>query len=378
LQPIEPYTQKISTISDNPVSQIPDPYRSSKKEIVIASIKEGIMAGLSRELGIDLGTLNTRIAEGKNILIQEPTVAAILLEELKLVEIGQSALDMLGRVPESIEVNFPMRYGVIAEYEITENLLREWVRQVTGRMLLFRPSLMITIPFGITSVERRAVYEVGLGSGSRDVNLIQQPLAAALGVDLPIGTPTGNMIICLGGGTTQAAVLSMNGIVSAKTSRTAGLALDEAIVDFIRRKYGLIIGQPTAEQLKIRIGSAIPQDEQSVMEIQAQDQVTGLPRPATLTTDEIVEALQSPLELIATSVRRVLEQTPPELISDIIDRGVALCGGTSLLRGIDRYLTKTLGIPAYLVDNPTTCVVEGAAKSFSMLEILSRNLPPKA
>jgi len=336
------------------------------------------MAGLSRELGIDLGTLNTRIAEGKNILIQEPTVAAILLEELKLVEIGQSALDMLGRVPESIEVNFPMRYGVIAEYEITENLLREWVRQVTGRMLLFRPSLMITIPFGITSVERRAVYEAGLGSGSRDVNLIQQPLAAALGVDLPIGTPTGNMIICLGGGTTQAAVLSMNGIVSAKTSRTAGLALDEAIIDFIRRKYGLIIGQPTAEQLKIRIGSAIPQDEQSVMEIQAQDQVTGLPRPATLTTDEIVEALQSPLELIATSVRRVLEQTPPELISDIIDRGVALCGGTSLLRGIDRYLTKTLGIPAYLVDNPTTCVVEGAAKSFSMLEILSRNLPPKA
>ena len=336
------------------------------------------MAGLSRELGIDLGTLNTRIAEGKNILIQEPTVAAILLEELKLVEIGQSALDMLGRVPESIEVNFPMRYGVIAEYEITENLLREWVRQVTGRMLLFRPSLMITIPFGITSVERRAVYEAGLGAGSRDVNLIQQPLAAALGVDLPIGTPTGNMIICLGGGTTQAAVLSMNGIVSAKTSRTAGLALDEAIIDFIRRKYGLIIGQPTAEQLKIRIGSAIPQDEQSVMEIQAQDQVTGLPRPATLTTDEIVEALQSPLELIATSVRRVLEQTPPELISDIIDRGVALCGGTSLLRGIDRYLTKTLGIPAYLVDNPTTCVVEGAAKSFSMLEILSRNLPPKA
>ena len=336
------------------------------------------MAGFTRELGIDLGTLNTRIAEGKNILIQEPTVAAILLEELKLVEIGQSALDMLGRVPETIEVNFPMRYGVIAEYEITENLLREWVRQVTGRMLLFRPSLMITIPFGITSVERRAVYEAGLGSGSRDVNLIQQPLAAAIGIDLPIGTPTGNMIICLGGGTTQAAVLSMNGIVSARTSRTAGLAFDEAIINYIRNKYGLIIGQPTAEQLKIRIGAAVPQDEQEIMEIQAQDQVTGLPRPATLTTDEMVDALQKPLEEIATSIRRVLEQTPPELISDIIDRGVALCGGTSLLRGIDRYLTKSLGIPAYLVDNPTTCVVEGAAKSFSMIEVLSRNLPPKA
>jgi rod shape-determining protein MreB len=336
------------------------------------------MAGLSRELGIDFGTLNTRIAEGKNILIQEPTIVAILLEELKLVEIGQSALDMLGRVPDNIEVNRPIRHGVIAEFEIAENLLREWVRQVTGRMLLFRPKLMITIPFGITSVERRAVYEAGLGAGSRDVNLIQQPLAAAIGVDLPIGTPTGNMIICLGGGTSQAAVLAMNGIVSAQTSRVAGLRLDEAIIDYVREKYGLIIGQPTAEQLKIKIGAAIPQDQQQTMEIQGQDQVSGLPRPASLTSDEIVEAIQRPLEDIATMVRKVLESTPPELISDIIDRGVALCGGLSLLRGIDRYLTKALGIPAYLVDNPITCVVEGAAKSFSMIESLSRNLPPKA
>ncbi|MFW5713650.1 MAG: rod shape-determining protein [Brevefilum sp.] len=335
------------------------------------------MAGLSRELGIDLGTLNTRVAEGKNILIQEPTVAAILLDELKLVEIGQSALDMLGRVPENIEVNRPMRYGVIAEYEITENMLREWVRQVTGRMLLFRPKLMITVPFGITSVERRAVYEAGLGAGSRDVDLIQQPLAAAIGVDLPIGTPTGNMIICLGGGTSQAAVLAMHGIVSAKTTRVAGLKLDQAIIDYVRDKYGLIIGQPTAEKLKIRIGAAIPQDEQETMEIQGQDQVSGLPKPATLTTDEIVEALQDPLKDISETIQRVLEKTPPELISDIIDRGVALCGGTAHLHGIDRYLTKYLGIPAYLVDNPTTCIVEGAAKAFSMLEVLGRNLPPK-
>lgn len=336
------------------------------------------MAGLSRELGVDLGTLNTRIAEGKNILIQEPTVVAILLDEQKLVEIGQSALDMLGRVGEDIEVNRPMRFGVIAEYEITENLLREWIRQVTGKMLLFRPKLMITIPFGITSVERRAVYEAGLGAGSRDVNLIQQPLAAAIGIDLPIGTPTGNMIICLGGGTSQAAVLAMHGIVSAKTSRVAGLKLDEAIIDYVRDKYGLIIGQPTAEQLKIRIGAAIPQDEQEMMEIQGQDQVSGLPKPATLTTEEIVESLQDPLEDIAKMIQRVLEKTPPELISDIIDRGVALCGGTALLRGIDRYLTRSLGIPAYLVDNPTNCIVEGAAKSFSMMGVLSRNLPPKA
>jgi len=291
------------------------------------------------------------------------------------VEIGQSALDMLGRVPENIEVSRPMRNGVIAEFEITENLLRHLVRKVTGRMLLFRPKLMITVPYGVTSVERRAAYEAGLGAGSRDVNLIQQPLAGAIGIDLPIGTPTGNMIICLGGGTTQAAVLAMHGIVSADTSPIAGLKLDDAIIEYVRRRYGLIIGQPTAEQLKIRIGAAVAQDEQESMDIQAQDQVSGLPKPATLTTDEIVEALQPPLEEIANTIRRVLEKTPPELISDIIDRGVALCGGTSLLRGIDRYLTKSLGIPAYLVDNPTTCVVEGAAKSLSMLEVLSRSLP---
>jgi len=336
------------------------------------------MAGLSRELGIDLGTLNTRIAEGKDILLQEPTIVAILLEELKIVEIGQSALDMMGRVPDSIEVNRPLRFGVIAEYEITENLLRELVRQVTGRMLLFRPRLMITIPYGVTSVERRAAFEAGLGAGSRDVNLIQQPLAAAIGIDLPIGTPTGNMIICLGGGTSQAAVLAMNSMVAAETTRVAGLKLDEAIVDYVRKKYGLIIGQPTAEQLKLNIGAAIPQSEQKTMQIQGQEQVTGLPKPATLTTEEIIEALQPPLETIADTIQRVLEKTPPELISDIIDRGVALCGGTALLPGIDRYLTQALGIPAYLVDNPTTCVVEGAAKSFSMLEALSRSLPPKA
>lgn len=335
------------------------------------------MAGFSHELGIDLGTLNIRIAEGKDILIQEPTVVAILLEELKIVEIGKSALDMMGRVPDNIEVNRPMRFGVIAEYEITENLLREFVRQVTGRMLLFRPKLMITVPFGVTSVERRAVYEAGLGAGSRDVNLIQQPLAGAIGVDLPFGTPTGNMIICLGGGTSQAAVLAMHGIVSAETSRVAGLELDEAIVRYVRRKYGLIIGQQTAEQLKIQIGAAIPQDNQESMQIQGQDQISGLPKPATLTTDEIVEALQSPLEDIAGTIRRVMEKTPPELISDIIDRGVALSGGTSLLRGVDRYFTRSLGIPAYVVDNPTTCVVEGAAKAFSMIDVLSRNLPPK-
>jgi len=333
------------------------------------------MAAFARELGIDLGTLNTQIGEGKQILIQEPTVVAIVVDEMKLVEYGTTALGMMGRVPESIEVVRPLRHGVIAEYEITEKFLGVLMRKITGPTILFRPKIMISVPYGITSVERRAVHEAGLGAGSREVHLIQQPLAAALGIGLPIHTPTGNMILCLGGGTTQAAVISMNGIVSAETSHVAGLKLDEAIASYIRKKYGLIIGQPTAEMLKLKIGAAISQEEKKSMEIQGQEQVTGLPKPATLSTEEIVEAMEAPLLEIVSTARRVLEKTPPELISDIIDRGVAICGGTSLMRGLDKFLTLQLGIPAYLVDNPVTCTVEGTVKGMAMLETLNRNLP---
>lgn len=329
--------------------------------------------GLSRELGIDLGTFNTQIAEGNQILIQEPTVVAIVIDEMKLVEYGTTALGMLGRVPDSIEVVRPLRNGVIAEYELTEIFLRELIRKVTGPTLFFRPQLIISTPYGVTSVEKRAIQEAGLGAGAREVNLIPQPLAAAIGIDLPINTPTGNMIISLGAGTSQAAVISMSGIVSAETSRTAGLSIDDAIIAYVRKKYGLMIGQISAEQLKLNIGAAIPSENEKTMEILGQDQVTGLPKPASLTTNEIVEAIQSPLEEIVTTIRRVLEKTPPELISDIIDRGVALCGGTSLLKGLDKYLTVALGIPAYVVENPVTCTVEGLAKSAPLLDVIIRS-----
>lgn len=332
------------------------------------------MPFLTRELGIDLGTLNTVIAEGNQILLQEPTVVALMIEEQKLVELGQAAKDMDGRVPEMIEVLRPLRGGVIAEYEITENLLAYMIKKVSGPMIFFRPRIMITVPFGVTSVESRAVHEAGLGAGSREVYLIPQPLSAALGVDLPIGTPSGNMIICLGGGTTQAAVLAMNVIITAEGTRMGGLDLDEAIISYVRRKHGVIIGQPTAEQLKLRIGAAIPQEQQQTMEVQGQDQVTGLPRPVTLSTEEIVEALQETLDNMTRTAKHVLEKTPPELLSDIIDRGVALCGGGALLRGIDKYLTKSLGIPAYLVDNPTTCTAEGAIRAMGMRDLLRRSL----
>jgi rod shape-determining protein MreB len=331
------------------------------------------MPVFTRELGIDLGTLNTVITEGNQIVLQEPTVVAIVVDEQKMVEWGQAARDMLGRVSDSIEVVRPLQHGVIAEFEITENLLQYLVKRICGPMFIFRPTLVLTIPYGITSVETRAVHEVGLGAGSRDVVLLQQPLAAALGVDLPINTPSGNMIISLGGGTNQVAILAMNEIVSAETTRTGGLHMDEAIVNYVRKKYGMIIGQPTAELLKVRIGAAIPQDTPLTMEVQGQDQVSGLPRPVTLTTDDIVEAIQDPLNEIVMSVKRVLEKTPPELISDIIDRGAALCGGGALTRGIDKYLTKTLGIPAYLVDNPMTCTAEGATRALGMRDMLRRS-----
>jgi len=334
------------------------------------------VALFSKDLGIDLGTMFTRLADSTQVLLNEPTIVAIEVLDQKMVAVGQEARDMYGRVPESIEVARPLKNGVIADYEITETLLQYLLQRASGSMRIFRPRVMITVPYGVTSVERRAVYEAVLEAGSREASLIQQPLAAALGVDLPINSPSGNMVICLGGGCTEAAVMAMYGIVAAETLRAGGMDLDEAIVNYVRRKYGVVVGQSTAEQLKMKVGAAVPQDTENSMEVQGQDQVTGLPRPITLTTGEIVEALQEPLRLVVETGRRVLEKTPPELVADIIDRGVALCAGGALLRGIDKLLTKSLGIPAYLVDNPITCVVEGAVKALPMYNILRRNLPP--
>ncbi len=334
------------------------------------------MPFLTREMGIDLGTMNIVVTEGNQILLHEPTVVAIVVDELKMVEWGQAAKDMYGRVPDSIEVIRPMRHGVIAEFEIIEKLLEFLIKKLVGPMLIFRPKAMITVPYGITSVESRAVHEAGLGAGCREIFLIQQPLAAALGVDLPINTPSGNMIILMGGGTNQAAVLAMNSIVTAETSRTGGIAFDDAIMTHVRKKYGIIIGQPTAEQLKIRIGAAVPQAKSEIMEVQGQNQVTGLPQSLELSTDDIVDALQEPLTELANTAKKVLEKTPPELIADIIDRGVAICGGGSLLRSVDKYLTRALGLPVYLVDNPATCTAEGAAKAMAMRDVLRRSLLP--
>ncbi len=334
------------------------------------------MALFGRDLGIDLGTINTLICEGGDIVLHEPTVVAIDVDELKIVEVGQAAREMDGRVPETIQVMRPLRHGVIADFEVTQRMLGHFIEKACGPTRLFKPRVMITVPYGVTSVESRAVHEAALQAGSRDVHLIQQPLAAAIGVGLPVATPSGNMVVQLGGGVTQAAVLAMSGIVSADAVRIAGNELDEAIAVYVRKKYGLIIGQRTAAEAKIRIGAAVPQDEDRSIEVQGQDQVTSLPRPVVLTTHELVEAIQETLHLMLAAVRNVLERTPPELASDIIDKGMVVCGGTALLRGMDKWLTRETGIPAYLAEEPVACVAKGAAKALTMLERLRRALPP--
>ena len=328
-----------------------------------------------KELGIDLGTVNTLICDGDEIVLHEPTVVAIDVEELKIVDVGHSAREMDGRVPEVIEVSRPLRDGVIADFEVTHRMLGHFIEKVCGPARLFKPRAMVTTPLGVTSVERRAVHEATLQAGCREVVLIQEPLAAAIGVGLPIATPSGNMVVDLGGGVTQAAVIAMSGIVSSHAIRMGGINLDEAISSYIRKKYGLIIGPRTAEEAKIRIGAAIPQDEEKTIELQGQDQVTGLPRPITLSTGEVVESLQETLQLMVVAIRNVLEQTPPELASDIIDRGMVICGGSSLLRGIDKWLTRETGVPAYHAEEPVACIAKGAAKGLGMLERIHRNLP---
>ncbi len=332
------------------------------------------MALFSRNLGIDLGTERVRIAEGDQVLLDEPTLVAIAVAERRMVAAGEEAAEMEGRTPEVYEVIRPLQNGVVAYYELTEKLLAILLRKAGGASWLFRPKVMITVPYGVTSVERRAVHEAILQAGSSEAFLIPTVLASALGADLPVGSPAGNMIVNLGSGTTQAAVIAMYGVVAAETLRQGGRALDEALVTYVRRKYGLVIGQPTAEQVKLKIGAAVPLDEEMSAEVQGQDQVTGLPREITLTTSEVVEAFQEPLHAIVESVRLVMEKTPPELVADVIDRGIALCGGGALLRGLDRLMTKELGVPAYLVDEPRHAAVIGASRGLERLPVLRRHL----
>jgi rod shape-determining protein MreB len=281
---------------------------------------------------------------------------------------------MLDRTPETIEVMRPLRDGVIADYMVTEAMLHYFIRKVCGRSM-FKPQIMVSVPVGVTSVESRAVHEAALQAGGKEVYLIPEPLAAAYGAGMPIGTPTGNMVIDIGGGASEAAVISMNEIVVSDSVRIAGVRIDEAIISYVRKKYNLLIGAPTAEEIKIAIGSALPLEEELSKEVQGRDQIAGLPRTITVTSGEVTEAISEPLAAIVNVVRSVLERTPPELSSDIIDRGIAILGGGALLRNVDRLLTQETGVPCYVAEDPISRVAVGAGMALDNIHILRQSLP---
>lgn len=333
------------------------------------------MGLFDKKLGVDLGTVNVLIYENEQIVLQEPTLVALTAEDERIVEIGQPAREMLGKVDdEDIQIIRPLQNGVIADYEVTEAMLRHFFTKIAGRVRFFKPTVMISVPYGVTSVEKRAVLEAALSAGAREAFLIWEPLAAAIGAGLPVGTPAGDMVVNVGGGITEAAVLTMNNIVRAESGRMGGLKLDEAIQNYVRRKYNLTIGQPTAESVKIQIGAAVPLQQELSMDVQGRDNVTGLPRTVTLTTGEVVEALSETLNQIANVVKGVLGNTPPELASDIIDRGIVLTGGGALLRGMEVYLTRETGVPVYRADNALIAVAVGAGRALNDPALLRRIL----
>lgn len=327
-------------------------------------------------IGVDLGTVNVLVyIKGKGVVLQEPSVVAISLRDNRIVAVGNDAKEMLERTSDNLEVMRPMRDGVIADYVVTEAMLLYFIERAAGRRRFPAHKIMVSVPVGVTSVERRAVHEAAVQTGAREAYLIWEPLAAALGAGMPIGTPTGNMVVDIGGGTSEAAVISMNDIVVSSSVRVGGVRIDEAIVSYVRKKYNLIIGSPTAEEIKFRIGSALSLEEEMSMEVQGRDQVAGLPRTITLTSGEVTESIAEPLSSIVAVVRSVLEKTPPELSADIIDRGMALVGGGALLRGMDRLLTRETGVPCYVAENPMACVAVGAGRALENLHIMRRSLP---
>ena len=330
----------------------------------------------SKLIGVDLGTVNVLIyVKGKGIVLQEPSVVAISVRDNRIVAVGNDAKEMLERTSDNLEVMRPMQAGVIAYYDVTEAMLRYFIGRAAGRRRFPGHKIMVSVPVGVTSVERRAVHEAAVQTGAREAYLIWEPLSAALGAGMPIGTPTGNMVVDIGGGTSEAAVVSMNDIVVSASARVGGVKIDEAIVSYVRKKYNLMIGSPTAEEIKFRIGSALPLEEELSMDVQGRDQVAGLPRTITLTSGEVTEAIAEPMSSIVTVVRSVLEKTPPELSADIIDRGMALVGGGALLRGMDRLLTRETGVPCYVAENPMACVAVGAGRALENLHIMRRSLP---
>lgn len=330
---------------------------------------------LQKRLGIDLGTANSVVfLDKEGVVLVEPTVVAMNAEDYSVLAVGNEAKSMLGKTPENVIANRPLRSGVIASYRVTEALLKYFINKVVGASRLFRPEVMISVPAGITSVEQRAVKKAALAAGAGKVWLIPEPLAAAIGASLPIHTSSGNMIVNMGGGTTEVAIISLNGMVVYNSARIAGDALNDGIISYMRKKHGLMIGEQTAEEIKMNIGTALPVDSPKSTEVRGRDSSSGMPRSVTIDANETVDAMKKPLNGIIASVKTVLEQTPPELSSDVIDRGMVLSGGTALLDNIDGLLTKATGVPAHVAEDAMFCVVRGTGEALKNLDILQRSM----
>nr|WP_320050187.1 rod shape-determining protein [uncultured Desulfuromonas sp.] len=330
----------------------------------------------SNDLAIDLGTANTLVyLKSKGIVVSEPSVVAVQKDSAgakKVLAVGVEAKKMLGRTPGSIVAIRPMKDGVIADFDITEEMLRYFIHKVHNRKALVRPRIVICVPSGITQVEKRAVKESAESAGAREVYLIEEPMAAAIGAGLPITEANGNMIVDIGGGTTEVAIISLAGIVYAKSVRVGGDKLDEAVTQYIKRKYNMLIGERTAEQIKIEIGSAYPGEEEATMDVKGRDLVTGIPRTITINSEEIREALAETVNAIVEAVRVALERTPPELAADIVDRGIILAGGGAQLRNLDELLRRETGLPVMIADDPLSCVVLGSGMVLDELDLLRR------
>jgi rod shape-determining protein MreB len=303
---------------------------------------------------------------------------AVAQRDNSIVAVGTEARDMLGRTPGAIQVIRPMREGVIADYVTTEAMLRYFIGRVVGRVSFVRPEVMICVPAGVTGVEQRAVQDAAEAAGARrPAHLIPEPLAAAIGARIPVNVPQGHMIVDIGGGRTEAAVISMYGIVVSESVRVAGDRLDDAIAAYVKRRHNLVVGDRTAEELKIAIGSALMLDDEMTYQVRGRDQITGLPRTITVSSTDVTNAIQDPLTAIVGAVRSVLERTPPELASDVVDRGIVLSGGTAMLRNLDRLITEEIGIPCYVADNPMECVAMGAGIALDHLDLIKRSMPPE-
>lgn len=334
-----------------------------------------ISAPFSRDLGIDLGTANTLVyVKGKGILIREPSVVALRENKEDVLAVGDEAKRMIGRTPGNIIAVRPMKDGVIADFEVTETMIRYFITKAHKRTRLVRPRIIICVPSGVTEVEKRAVLDAAQHAGAREAFLIEEPMAAAIGAGLPVHEPTGNMVVDIGGGTTEVAVISLGGIVSSRSIRIGGDEMDDSITQYIKRKYKLMIGERTAEEIKIEIGSATSTGEEEDREVRGRDLVTGLPKTVKITDEEVREALAEPVKNIVEAVRFTLEQTPPELAADVMDRGIILTGGGSLLKGLDRLLMDETQMPVHVADDPLDCVVKGTGVALEEIKSLKRVL----